>query len=176
MKIWRRHHPRLLDLPDLIHLIHGMTTRCFHLFLSVDVAFASLQVLSIFFNSISSPLLHVCFGLLLFRCSCVFQSRACLVFFLFKVCTIYFHFLDLIWSSVGCFYGPILEIFIIYHHRLRTTKCRPFLGANKGIFIVPHLLWHGISLLRSHPKDPVCCLVRQARDTEDLLQTYRIRV
>ena len=35
---------------------------------------------------------------------------------------------------MGCFYGPILEIFIIYHHRLRTTKCRPFLGANKGIF------------------------------------------
>ena len=101
--------------------------RSLHLFLSLYVAFPSLRVLSIFFNSISSPLLHVCFGLPLFWCSCGFQSRACLVFF--KVCTIY-----LIWSSMGCFYGPILEIFIIYHHRLRTTKCGPFLGTNKGIF------------------------------------------
>jgi hypothetical protein len=43
----------------------------------------------------------------------------------------------------GSIFNPVQNILL---HQLRAAKFRPMLGAQGGIFILPHLLWHGTSV------------------------------
>ena len=135
-------------------------TRSCHVFLYLDVAFASLPVLSIFFPS--TPPFFV--GLPHVRCPCMFQSKAYLVTllsFLLKVCPIHFHFLDLIWNFLGCCHVECLRFFS--GHRIprmfprhRPTKVRTLLFEVAGSFHVsdPYRIIDGLTLVLK-----ICILV-----------------